>query len=327
MFGRCKPAEQTNPQPSSYAAQNAATHSENTHKHSEYQTLIFDIALKLQRLGYSEAYITTMVKALRKMAKHCNLFNPNEALTYIAKLNAMESYKANLCDFYKHFADYYNIPFVKPRYRRDHKLPYVPTTEEINLFIAHSKSKYAVIYSIMRDTGMRPIEVSNLKLKDIDLENGVINVYSAKHGIPRMVKVKPSTLAMIKDYVQKYKFELDDKLFPSSDKISNTFCRLRHELAKKLQNPKLKNIKLYSFRHFYATSLYYETKDILLTKEMLGHKNINNTMIYTHLVRLDKDDKFYSATAKTIEEASKLIEHGFEHVTTFNNIMLFRKRK
>jgi hypothetical protein len=60
---------------------------------------------------------------------------------------------------------------------------------------------------------------------------------------------------------------------------------------------------------------------------MLGHRNINNTMIYTHLVRLDKDDKFYSATAKTIEEASKLIEHGFEYVTTFNNIMLFRKRK
>jgi integrase len=179
----------------------------------------------------------------------------------------------------------------------------------------------------MKDTGMRPVEVSNLKLKDIDLETGVINVYSAKHGIPRMVKVKPSTLAMINDYVKKHKFGLEDKLFPSSDKISNTFCRLRYELAKKLQNPKLKNIKLYSFRHYFATSLYYETKDILLTKEMLGHRNINNTMIYTHLIKLDKDEKFFSAIARNVEEARKLIEEGFEYVCDIDGVKLFRKRK
>jgi integrase len=327
MSGKCRQEAPTNPQHSFYVAQNADIPSENTAKHSEYQTLIFNVAVKLQRLGFSEAYITTMVRALKKIAKHCDLFNTNEVLTYIAKLNVMDSYKANLCDFYKHFANHCNIPFIKPRYRRDHKLPYVPTSEEISLFIAHSKQKYAVIYSILRDTGIRPVELSNLKLKDIDLENGILNIYSAKHGVPRKVKVKPSTLAMIKRFVQNHNFGLDDKLFPPSDKITNTFCRLRYELAKKLQNPNIKKIKLYSFRHHYATDLYFRTKDLLLTKEMLGHRNINNTMIYTHLIKLDNEEKYYSATAKTIEEASKLIENGFEYVTTFNDVMIFRKRK
>jgi hypothetical protein len=50
-------------------------------------------------------------------------------------------------------------------------------------------------------------------------------------------------------------------------------------------------------------------------------------MVYTHLIKLDNEDKYYSKTAKNIEEATKLIENGFEYVTTFNEIMIFRKRK
>jgi len=33
------------------------------------------------------------------------------------------------------------------------------------------------------------------------------------------------------------------------------------------------------------------------------------------------------ATAKTVDEAKKLIEQGFEYVTKFENVKLFRKRK
>lgn len=38
-------------------------------------------------------------------------------------------------------------------------------------------------------------------------------------------------------------------------------------------------------------------------------------------------DEFHSATAETIEEAKKLVEAGFEYVCTYNDTMLFRKRK
>ena len=309
------------------AALSAATHSENTHKHCAFADRILEVALKLRRCGYSDSYLTTMVRALKCIAKHVNLDNPNEVLDYIARKKVMDSYKANLCDFYKHYADYYGIPFTKPKYRRDHKLPYIPTREELNIIISHASKKYALIYSIMMDTGIRPVEASNIRLRDIDLEKGTINIYSAKHGSPRMVKVSSRTLAMLKEYVNKNGFDLNDRIFPDSGTISNTFERLRTSLAKKLKNPRLKRIRLYDFRHYYATTLYYETKDLLLVKEMLGHKNIRNTMVYTHLVKMDTEEKYYSATAKTVEEAQKLIEQGWQYVTTFNDIMLFRKRK
>ena len=72
---------------------------------------------------------------------------------------------------------------------------------------------------------------------------------------------------------------------------------------------------------------YHKTKDILHVMQMLGHKNIRNTLIYTQLVDV-KSDEYHSSTAKTAEEASKLIEAGFEYVcTTPEDLMLFRKRK
>jgi hypothetical protein len=61
---------------------------------------------------------------------------------------------------------------------------------------------------------------------------------------------------------------------------------------------------------------------------LLGHRNIKNTLIYTQLVKMEKEDNYYSATAKTATEAKDLVESGFEYVcTTPEELMLFRKRK
>jgi hypothetical protein len=59
--------------------------------------------------------------------------------------------------------------------------------------------------------------------------------------------------------------------------------------------------------------------------EVLGHKNIKNTPIYT---RLDKYNEWHGPTAKTTEKAKKLIESGFDYVcTTPEQLIIFRKRK
>ena len=73
---------------------------------------------------------------------------------------------------------------------------------------------------------------------------------------------------------------------------------------------------------------YAKTRDILYVMQFLGHKNIKNTLLYTQLIRFEKEDDFHCAVAKTSNEAKELIESGFEYVcTTPENIMLFRKRE
>jgi hypothetical protein len=71
---------------------------------------------------------------------------------------------------------------------------------------------------------------------------------------------------------------------------------------------------------------YHRTKDILHVKQMLGHKSIQSTLIYTHLVNFE-DDQFICRVARTLKEAEDLIEAGFDYVTDMDDAKLFRKRK
>lgn len=60
--------------------------------------------------------------------------------------------------------------------------------------------------------------------------------------------------------------------------------------------------------------------------KMLGHKNIQSTPLYTQLISFESDE-FHSTTAKTVQDAQKLVEAGFEYVTEFEGAKVFKKRK
>jgi hypothetical protein len=71
---------------------------------------------------------------------------------------------------------------------------------------------------------------------------------------------------------------------------------------------------------------HHKTKDILYVKQQMGHKKLETTLLYTQLVNFENDE-YTSAVAKTIDEARKLIESGFEYVTELDGVKLFKKRK
>jgi len=72
--------------------------------------------------------------------------------------------------------------------------------------------------------------------------------------------------------------------------------------------------------------LFHNTKNLLLVQKVLGHKSIQNTIKYTHLVHF-KDDQYDVATAANLDEAKELAATGFEYFTTMNDIQVFRKPK
>jgi len=63
--------------------------------------------------------------------------------------------------------------------------------------------------------------------------------------------------------------------------------------------------------------------------QMLGHRNIKNTLIYTQLIKnVDGfDPEYISKVARTVEEARMLVEAGFEYVCDVDGVKIFRKRK
>ncbi len=114
------------------------------------------------------------------------------------------------------------------------------------------------------------------------------------------------------------------------DELALNLCHLlprRNKLAHRLGCLDISRITFKTFRHFKGTMEYHKTKDILHVKNVLGHKNIKNTLVYTQLVNF-REEEFISKVAKNADEACVLVESGFEFVcNTPDAIMVFRKRK
>jgi len=165
-------------------------------------------------------------------------------------------------------------------------------------------------------------DAARLTWKDVDLQQNIITLNETeKNGKPRMLKISIKLAALIQALRRK-----EDRIFSSPSSIRGSFWKQRKKAARKLQNSRLLRISFHTFRHWKATMEYHKKKDILHVKEMLGHRSINNTLIYTQLVTFESDD-FHSAIAKTVKEARQLVEAGFEYICDIESYKLFRKRK
>lgn len=274
----------------------------------------------------SESTVMGFGKKLRYLMKHVNLEDPEQVKQFISERDCSNGHKGNVVNAYDHYVKYHGLTWEKPCYDRVDKIQRIPRTQDINKIISHVRMKYAVCYSVIRDTGIRPIEASRLKVKDIDRENGWIYPQSAKHGSGRILKLKPSTVAMVNSYISKYGLSENDFLWNNLKQIRDKWVRIRNAVSKKLGEPQLRNIKLYDLRHHFATRLYIKTKDIVYVQRQLGHKNITNTLRYIGVIDFDKEE-YIVKVASSVEEVTPLVEQGFEYVTEMEGKKIFRKPK
>ncbi len=248
--------------------------------------------------------------------------------TFIANKQCSNAFKESLIEAYAIHMRSIGQTWNKPFYPRYDKLPKIPTEEKLDMIISQAPPKLALMLTMSKDLGTRPIELTWLKVSDVNLQNGVVNITGAKHTIGRIGRIKINTLEMLKRHIAKKNLHANDILFPLMSKsISEQYRRVRNKLADKLQDPTFKSIRLYDFRHFKATMEYHKTKDILHIKTLLGHKNLNTTLRYTQLLETFPNDEYHCKTANNIQEATQLIENGFEYVTEMDGTKIFRKRK
>jgi len=230
---------------------------------------------------------------------------------------------------YEHYVKLYGLTWTKPKYHENAKMPKIPLEAKIDLIVANTSLRLGTAITLSKDTGLRPVELMKITLRDIDLQNGTIYPQTAKHGSPRILKLKNSTLNMLNKYLaQRNDLSLNDSIFGWTSNTYGTRFRIaRNKTANKLQDPTIKAIRLYDLRHYFATMTYHRTKDILYTKQQMGHRKIETTLIYTQLLQFEKDDNYTCKVAQNVEQATDLIENGFEYVTEMDGLKLFRKRK
>lgn len=176
----------------------------------------------------------------------------------------------------------------------------------------------------MKETAIRYREAWLLKWADVDFKKETVNITSAKHGNPRELRISTKLIGMLKRLS-----DTSERVFGdiSYSTMRTNFNAQRKRIVEKLRNPRLLRIKFKTLRHWRASIEYHRGGRLIEIKEMLGHKTIQSTMVYTHLLQTSKKDDYTSRVTRSVRGARALIEAGFQYVTEIDGLKLFRKRK
>jgi integrase len=281
---------------------------------------------EMKKNGVTDATIRTWSSTLNKLAKHTDM-TPENVKEYLSKTTDWSNRtKISAVVTYNCFLTHYGITWKPPKYKSPDKLHFIPTEAEIDSLIAGSGKVLSAFLQLLKETGARGGEAANTLWKDVDFERKIVHITPEKGSKARILPISDTLVGMLKRVPKNH----GERIFVAFSSMTQTFQLARKGLIYKLQNPRLKDIHIHTFRHWKATMEYHRTKDILHVKHMLGHKNINCTLIYIDLENIlfkNTTDEYTTKVATTIEEACALLEVGFEYVTDMEGVKLFRKRK
>ncbi len=170
-----------------------------------------------------------------------------------------------------------NLKFAK----RSKKLPVVLSRKEINEIIETTvNNKYKLMITLGYACGLRVSEVINLKVKDLDIDELVIQVKEAK-GKKDRISILPEKLQNDLRNIIAGK-SANDYIFNSNRGGKLTTTSLQKMFRQSLKKTKIKKpATFHSLRHSFATHLLENGIDIRYVQELLGHANIRTTQIYT----------------------------------------------
>jgi integrase/recombinase XerD len=158
-------------------------------------------------------------------------------------------------------------------------------------------------------TGMRRMELANLKLYDIDADRGTVRICQGKGKKDRYVPIGERALKWIGKYVNEARPALAPFVDDSTVFLNHLgaaferkeLTRLVHRYLKKSNIGKVGGCHL--FRHTVATLMLENGADVRVIQELLGHAKLSTTELYTR-VSINLLKQVYAAT----HPAAKLFE-------------------
>jgi len=160
--------------------------------------------------------------------------------------------------------------------------------EECNRLLEACPADLYPIYYAFLYTGMRKAELENLEWADIDFERRKIRIRRKEFWQPktgeREIPIGKTLLPLLEKLKQTNDKGLQSNfVFPHSDggKIR---LKLREKLIKIAEQAGIENLtKLHTLRHTFASHLVMSGVDLPTVKKLMGHSDIQTTMIYAHL--------------------------------------------
>jgi integrase len=169
--------------------------------------------------------------------------------------------------------------------KRDDDVILYPGEDEISAILNHSPERLVRAISISYYTGLRPgeKELYSMRWNHVDFRANTIMVRSAKKGAKythRIVPIHPDFIPVLRQWYEK------------DDSQNGTIIQYRGKPVKSLKKSFAKakekagitrRLRLYDFRHAFASLLLRNSADLKATSELLGHSRTDTTTrIYQH---------------------------------------------
>lgn len=210
------------------------------------------------------------------------------------------------------------------RAHQKRRLPVVLTVKEVNNIFDEMSGLHCLMAKLIYGCGLRLQECLSLRIKDVDIEQGIVIVRSGKGDKDRRTVLPESLKDDLLRHISSIReiFEQDRKdntngvylpgalekkypnagkewgwfwLFPARDLSIDPRSRIirRHHLHPAalqrafkeavIKAGITKQASIHTLRHSFATHLLENGYDIRTIQELLGHRNLQTTMIYTHV--------------------------------------------
>lgn len=260
------------------------------------QEILEQFSKKLEIENYSEQTIKNYISALKGFLEYVNSLKikqvtDKEITDYLYYCKKEKQYSFSSMKMVIAAIRYlYKNVFLKPvpdalniELRKPSVLPAVLTVNEISKILeVVSNLKHKTMLLVIYSAGLRLGELLNLKPEDINSEAMKIHVREAKGKKDRYVMLSENVLALLKKYYSEYKpkeflFEGQNGGKYSPKSVQTVFKRAINKTGIK------KKVSVHTLRHSFATHLLDEGTDIRYIQELLGHKRLETTQIYTHV--------------------------------------------
>jgi integron integrase len=266
-----------------------------------------------------------------KDLKELNANDLQDFLSYLAVDRKVSSSTQNqalnaIIFVYRHVLDKHlgddELNAVRAIHKR--RLPVVLTIREVRSIFDKLSGIHRLLAMLIYGCGLRLQECLNLRIKDVDIEQGIVIVRSGKGDKDRRTvlpdSLKDDLIRHIAETRSLYDSDIKndingvylpgalEKKYPNAGKEwgwfwlfpskslsidpRNHIVRRHHMHPASLQKAFksavveagiTKQASVHTLRHSFATHLLENGYDIRTIQELLGHRNLQTTMIYTHV--------------------------------------------
>jgi integrase/recombinase XerD len=220
--------------------------------------------------------------------------------------------------------------------RVGYKLPNVLNKEEAERVLSQPNVgeplgiRDRAMLEILYSSGLRRMELLQLKLYDVDQKHGLVTVREGKGKRDRVVPIGERALAWLDIYLNSLRPEIvrkpdDGVVFLTSNGVPFTPNHLSWLARQYVKSASIgKNGACHIFRHTMATLMLEGGADIRYIQAMLGHVRLDTTQIYTH-VSIRKLKQVHEATHpaarldQEIDQTRRLLNNPTQQVEPTNS--------